>query len=242
MRDIYRVAKVIARGERGVDPLADLFLADELSPECLEVRHVCQNKIQRIYLEAGLLATEDVDKICQIFGFRREVVELYEKAYYNVFGLSKLEKAWLVDSCDDPQEQNMKRWAFSQGIDFLAWRLGIKVELSPVEGMASLYADCFYKAKEAFFNPNSSEASKEALKWTKQASELSRILKSWVTNNNEAMKDIEMALSSLGSSDVDFGDIKGIKEENGDPIQGSLEFEKDIDFGDINSIRNSNDD
>ena len=242
MRDIYRIAKIIARGEKGVDPLADLFLEDPLTDDCKEVRDICTNKIKRMYMEAALLSTEDVDKICKVFGFKTEVVELYEKAYFNVFGLSKLEKAWLVDGCDDAQEQNMKRWAFSQGIDFLAWRLGLKVELSPIEGMTSLYADCYYKAKEAFFNPNSSEASKEALKWTKQASELSRILKSWVTNNNEAMKDIEMALSSLGSSDMDFGDIKGIKEENGDPVQGTLEFENDIDFGDINDIRNSNDD
>lgn len=242
MRDIYRVAKIIARGEKGTDPLADLFLETTLSEDCEEVRDICRNKVKRVYMESALLASEDVERICQIFGFKKEVVELYEKAFYNVFGLSKLEKAWLVDMCDDPHEQNMKRWAFSQGIDFLAWRLGIKVELSPVDGMVSLYADCYYKAKEAFFNPNSAEASKEALKWTKQASELSRILKSWITNNNEAMRDIEMALSSLGPSDIDFGDIKGIREENGDPVQGSLDFNQDIDFGDIDSIRKENDD
>lgn len=234
MRDTLRVAKIIYRGDKGVDPVADLFLI-EPSDLCKEATGIYNNKIHRVYLEAGLLATEDTSKISTIFGFSPEVVELYEKAYFNVSGLSRIEKAWLIDECSDPHEQNMKRWAFSQGIEFLAWRLGLKVELSPVEGMSSLYADCYFKAKEAFFNPNSSEASKEALKWTKQASELSRILKSWVTNNKEAMQDIEIALKSIGPEDLDFGDIKALKDDNGEMLEVPL------DLGDIDSIRRDND-
>lgn len=229
---------MIAKREGGQDPLVDAFLQEPLPPSyryCLTILH---NPALKTYLEAGLLTEADLARIAEVIELPLEVVEIYCMTFYPVRSLSRIEKLFLVETCESDTEKNLKRWAVTQGFDFLAWRMGAKVEISPVDGMSSLYADCYFKAKEAFFNSNSAEASKEALKWAKQAAEISRVLKAWVTNNKEAMKDIEIALDSLTEDDVQFGNIQQIADDNGEEI---LEEVK-IDFGDIDDLNSSNKD
>lgn len=238
--DIRRIGTIILRGQQGLDDTADLFLSETPSEECREALEIYTTESRRIYMEAALLATTDYGRIAEIFEFKIPVIEMYEKAFFPAKSMSRLDKLWHVDGCKESYEQNLKRWAFTQGIEFLAWRLGMRVELLPVEVVTTLQADCFFKAKEAFFNHNSTDASKEAIKWTRLATDLSRVVKAWVSNNKEAMQDIELALQTLNASDVDFGDIKEVREENGDAPESNLS-DVDVDFGDINDIMRQND-
>lgn len=229
---------MIMKREGGQDPLVDAFLQDPLPPTYKYCLTILNNPALKTYLEAGLLTDADLDRIAEVIELPLDVVEIYYKTFYPVRNLSRIEKLFLVETCDNDTEKNLKRWAVTQGFDFLAWRMGAKVDISPVDGMSSLYADCYFKAKEAFFNANSAEASKEALKWAKQAAEISRVLKAWVTNNKEAMKDIEIALDSLTEDDVEFGDIQQIAEDNGEEFIEEVK----IDFGDIDDVNSSNKD
>lgn len=218
MDELRSVAYLIKLGQRGSDATADLFLGEQIGDDCKEAKAIYESDLQRMYLEAALLATEDFGRISEIFGFRLAVVELYERAFFRTRTATRMQKLIHIDSCKEAAEQNMKRWGFTQGIEFLAWRMGAKVEMVPVQAMQALHTDCYFKAKEAFFNPNSAEASKEALKWVKQASELSRILKAWVSNNQEAMQDIELALATIGHEDLDVGNIAEILSDNGEEV------------------------
>lgn len=237
LKEIVEREGIIARGERGKDPLADLFLQDTLSETQIKVLELVKNPVYRSYIEASLLATDDVQEISDLIGISYEVLALFRECFYPVTNLTKFEKVYLVELGSSVEDKNLKRWAVTQGMDFLAWRMGFKVEISPVEGMSSLYADCFFKAKEAFFNVNSTEASKEALKWAKQASDISRLLKSWVSNNKEASSEIEIALENCTEESLEFGDLTEITESNGE----ELDFVKP-EFGSFDEILDQNSD
>lgn len=237
--DIRRIAKLIEKGQRGLDDVADLFLAEQKEEAVQETLDLYRDARRRIYIEAALMGTEDLSRIVEIFGFPISVVRLYELAFFNMREVSRLDRLLHVESCEDEYEKNLKRWSMTQGVEFLAWRLGLKVELVPVDVVTTLQADCYFKAKEAFFNPNSAEASKEAMKWTRLAAQLSGVVKSWVSNNKEAMQDIELALQTLGAGDVNFGDINEVLLENGAEPLTTLE-EGEADLGDIEDILKQN--
>lgn len=215
-REVRKVLSLVQKKERGVDPSAD-FILDNPEDYLVQSSFRIFNDLQyRSYIESALLASDDLNAISSIFGVEVDLVEFYARCFYNVVGLSPLQKARLVEVCENPLEKNMKMWGLSQGLKFLAWRLGLKVELSPLEGMYSIYADSFFKAKEAFFNPNAAEASKEAAKWSKQAFEAAKIIKSWVSDVDAAKKDLELALEAVDATNVDFGNIEEIYELNGE--------------------------
>jgi len=88
-------------------------------------------------------------------------------------------------------------WALSQGLSFIAWRLGNRVDISPVEGLQDLFTTCIFKSKEAMFNGNASEASKESTKYIKLAMDLARLIKIWVLDSAAAKHDIEIALREV---------------------------------------------
>jgi hypothetical protein len=97
----------------------------------------------------------------------------------------------------DRAEAALKLWALSQGLTFIAWRMGRQVQVSPVEGLQDLFTTCIYKAKEAIFSGNVSEASKESTKWVKLSMDIARLLKIWVMDSAAAKKDIELALQEV---------------------------------------------
>jgi len=180
----------------GLDPLADTILADENCPEAKMYKkgqELRDSKVRRNYIEACLLASDDFDKIGELLGLDPEFVKFYEYVFYNISILDRLERIELLDGEDD----NLKIWAFTQGLDFISWRLGRKVELSPVEGLKDLFNTCIYKSKEAMFNKNASEASKEATKWVKLSIDIARLLKLWVMDSAAARKDLEVALEKV---------------------------------------------
>lgn len=215
-REVRKVLFLAQKGERGIDASTD-FILDNPEDYLVQSAFRIFNDLQyRSYIEAALLATNDLSEIATTFGIELELVEFYARCFYNVTGLSPLQKARLVELCEDKTEKMMKMWGLSQGLKFLAWRLGLKVEISPVEGMYSIYADSFFKAKEAFFNPNAAEASKESLKWSRQAFEAAKVIKSWVSDVDAARKELELALDEVNSTNVDFGDISDVYKQNGE--------------------------
>lgn len=215
-REVRKVISLVQKGERGIDPSVD-FILDNPEDYLVVAAYKIYNDVHyRSYLEAALLSTNHLPDIAEMFSLELELVEFYTRCFYNVTGLGPLQKAKLVDICEDKIEKNLKLWGVSQGLKFLAWRMGVKVELSPVEGMYSLYADSFFKSKEAFFNPNAAEASKESLKWSRQAFEAAKVIKSWVSDVDAAREDLNLALEEVNSTNIDFGDIESIFEENGE--------------------------
>lgn len=195
----------------GIDPLVDKILADEegITEETkffkkgVELR---DSKLRRSYIESCILASNDFQKIGELLELDPKFVEFYENVFYNVSGLDRLERLELLED----EEDTLKLWAVSQGLDFIAWRLGKKVELSPIEGLKDLFSTCIYKSKEAMFNKNASEASREAAKWTKLAMDLGRLLKMWVMDTQAAKKDLELALEKVVPN---FGDLEELDFE-----------------------------
>lgn len=189
----------LIRGKKtGIDPLVDRIIADVegTSEEAKFFRkgeELRTSKLRRSYIESCILASNDYVKIGELLELDPKFVEFYESVFYNVSGLDRLERLELLED----EEDTLKLWAVSQGLDFIAWRLGKKVELSPVEGLKDLFSTCVYKSKEAMFNKNSSEASKEAAKWTKLAMDLGRLLKMWIVDTAAARKDLEIALEKV---------------------------------------------
>ena len=138
-----------------------------------------------------------MEKIHGVIEIPIDILEMYRDVFFNVVEHDKLSFLELVDQADSPEEKGMKIWALSQGLDFIAWRLGKAISINPVEGLQELFTLAIFKSKEALFSGNATEGSKEATKWTKLAMELARILKAWVMDSNAAKRDIELALMSV---------------------------------------------
>lgn len=194
----------------GVDPLVDLVLSDENTREKLLYQHclsINRSTLKRTYVEACLLASTDLDRISRILEIEAEILQFYKEVFYDTSGLDKLSRMELLD-VKDPNEHLLKMWALSQGLDFIAWRLGDRtVSINPIEGLKELFTIAMYKAKESAFSGNASEVSKEGVKWTKMATDLARLLKNYLLDTDSARKDIELALMEVDTNFKGFGDL-----------------------------------
>jgi hypothetical protein len=158
-----------------------------------------------MYIEACLLATTDIERISEILEIEVEVIAMYSVMLYDTNGLDKLSRMELLE-VTDRQEQLLKTWALHQGIDFIAWRLGMRTEVSPIQGLQELFATSMYKAKEACFSGNATEESKAAAAWTKLSMDLARLLKAYTSDSDLAKKDLQLALEEV------IPDFKGFEE------------------------------
>ena len=209
----YR-AKLIKTGTRGVDPLVDHLLETPLPEETkLSIECIYKDKIQRMYVESCLLATSNLTEISEVLEIPESILMLYKDLYFDVTEMTKLQKLSVISSGKDPGEQQMKMWALSQGMEFIKWRIGKRVNVSPIEGLSALFSDSFYKSKEAFFNSNSSVASRESIRWVKQSVDIAKLLKAWVADSEEAMKDIEIALEQYIGDNITFPTMDELIEE-----------------------------
>lgn len=171
----------------------------------MDLLHQIHNShTQRIYVEACLLATENLSEISAVLELPEQLLAEYKDRYFQVSRAIKLDKFEYVAGIEDIAEKQLKLWAITQGFEFIKWRLGFPVEITPLEGVQSLYVDCVYKAKEAFYSSNATDSSKEALKWASEAMSFAKLIKSWVADSKEAMKDIELALEKLDGETVTF--------------------------------------
>jgi hypothetical protein len=191
---------LIRKEERGKDPLVDKILGEPDSPEAKlwpKCADIFDSRIKRGYVEACLMSTVNYDEISKLLEVPIEVLKLYEETCFDIKGYDRLSKVDLLDKEKDKDILVMKMWALHQGLDFVAWRLGKKVDISPLEGLTDMFTMCIYKSKEALFNSNSSSASVESTKWAKLSLDIARMLKVWVLDNDVARRDLELAIKEV---------------------------------------------
>jgi hypothetical protein len=155
------------------------------------------SKLRKSYVEASLLCEPDLAKISEILEVPIEVLEVYHEFFFDVKDLDKLGRIEHIESVKDENERQLKLWSLGQKMSFIAWRLGDKVSLSPVEGLVEMFSTCMYKAKESVYSNNSSDSSKEAIKWTKMSADIARLLKLWTMDNAAAKTDLELAIKEV---------------------------------------------
>lgn len=235
----------IRNARRGVDPLVDLLLTEADCPErraYLKAIPIKESKLKKGYVEASLLCSNDFEAVANILELPIEVVEMYSKIFYDVTDCDKLTKMELLD-VRDRDEANLKLWALSQGLEFIAWRMGKTITISPVDGLVDLFTTCVYKSKEAMFSGNVAEASKEATKWTKLSMDIARLLKVWTTDSGAAKKELEIAIREVvpdfnGFDSLEGFDIKELTElpsRNDDEIEPEPELDLDSSIDELNN-------
>jgi hypothetical protein len=206
----------ICSNKKGVDSIVDAILASDTSPEFLlysKARSISLSPTKKGYLEASLLCDKDLAKIANLLEMPIEVVTMYRDIFYNVSEYDKLSKLDLIANTSDVGEKSMKTWALSQGLNFVSWRLGNLVNISPVEGLQEMFTTCIFKSKEALFSGNISEASKESTKWVKLSMDLARLIKVWVMDSAAAKKDLEMALLEVIPNFQGLDSLDGLIEK-----------------------------
>jgi uncharacterized protein (UPF0147 family) len=207
----------------GADLLVDKIIQDPTCPEAIsysKAKRILNSPLKKMYVEASFLASENLEEISDVLEIPVEVLESYRTLIYDVKGLDKLSKMELLNG-PNKEENNLKLWATSVGLDFLKWRLGKQVNISPVDGLQDLYTMCVFKSKEALFNGNISDASKESTKYIKLSMDIARLIKVWVLDSAAAKKDIELALMEVVP---EFGGYSDLDREK-DFANGVTEFE-----------------
>lgn len=192
----------------GADPFVDKVLT-EGSPEAVlyaKAKALRSSPLKKMYVEACLLASQDFERIAEITELDINVIAMYGLMFYDTVGLDKLSKMELLE-VPERQEQLLKLWALHQGLEFLAWRLGMKTEISPIQGLQELFSTAMYKAKEACFSGNATEESKAAAAWTKLSMDLARLLKAYTSDGNQAKKDLQLALEEVIPNFSGFPDM-----------------------------------
>ena len=204
-------ALYIRRRTLGIDSLVDKIITEPDSPEgklYLRAKDINESPLKRGYVESSLLTSASIDQVADILEMPVDLIVMYRDVFYNVKDFDKLSKMELLN-VPDKSEASMKLWALSQGIDFIAWRMGRKINISPIDGLQDLFATTVFKAREAMFSNNVAESSKESTKWVKLSLDIARLLKMWVLDSAAAKKDIELALSEIVP---DFQGIESIDE------------------------------
>lgn len=199
MKNVSQRYTLIKAKRSGEDPLVDLVLSGAKPQIDIynEARDIYLSPLQRSYVEASLLASTDLAKIATLLDISVDTLSVFRQVFFDIDGIGRLGRLELVSSAESVEDKAMKLWALSQGLDFLAWRLGLSVNLNPVEGLQELFTLSVYKSKEALFSANASESSMEAVKWVKMSMDLARLLKAWVMDGDAAKRDIELALQTI---------------------------------------------
>ena len=194
--------KLVRSKTAGVDPRVDELL-DSLDSPLGKLystsESLYKSPLKKGYIEAALLCDSNLSEVAKILEIPLEVVQVYQEFFFDTVGWDRLSKVEHIESVqeDNMNEAMLKTYALGQGLPFLAWRLGHKVSISPVEGLSSLFSTCMYKATEAAYNSSSTEASKEAAKWAKQSTDIARLLKMWVMDNSGAKSDLVIAIKEV---------------------------------------------
>jgi hypothetical protein len=212
MAHVHARHLLIINKSTGEDVLVDRILSGK--PEDKEVkalyskaRAIFLSPVKKSYVEACLMASKDLAEVEKVLEIPVELLQLYRDVFFDIEYLDKLSLLEIVEDSATTDERGMKIWALSQGLDFVAWRLGKVVALNPVEGLQELFTLAVFKSKEALFSGNASESSKAAVNWTKLSMDLARILKAWVSDSDAAKQDIELALKSISPEFAGFDSL-----------------------------------
>ena len=214
----YKLFKV---GELGHDSRVDEVLSNpdgDLATLFKKAEAIHLNKLKKGYVEACFICSSDMEKISGILEIPQDILETYREFFFDTLDWDRLSKVEHIESLPDRSKNEMmlKLWALNHGLDFIAWRLGKSIAISPVEGLQDLFNICMYKSKEAMFNGTASEASKESTKWVKLSTDISRLLKLWVMDSSAAKRDLEIAIRNVVP---DFGSIDSIIEADSEDFE-----------------------
>lgn len=205
---------LMIRRVAGKDSMVDSVLNDCVDSRIIkEAKDIFLDKIVRIYVEAGLLASEDFDALSEILEIDKYVLMFYHDIYYDVHSLSRIHKVNHLAGIEDEDERNLKQWAMTNGIGFIKWRLGVGHKLSLQESLIDLQSDAYFRSKEAFFNSNTAEASQEGLKWSRQATTLAKLLSDISVDEDDAKAEFELALNKITEDDLELPSIANLREE-----------------------------
>lgn len=234
-------AKLIRTNKLGVDSRVDEILQNPESPLAVLYRKtelLSKNSLKKSYIESSLLCSDDLEKISKILEVSVETLTVYREFFFDTEGFDRLSKIEHIEGVKDKNEMLLKMWALSHGLDFISWRLGYRVTISPVEGLADLFSTCIYKSKEAMFNSSSSDASKEGTKWAKISTDIARLLKLWVMDSSAAKKDLEIAIREVVP---EFEGLDKILESNGVSMDEIKLATQEIDFASISELNGNQD-
>lgn len=195
-------ARLVRNAKKGVDPRVDEILDNPSGPlgktysKCLAY---WENKLRKSYIESARMASADVITIAKVIEIPIEVLELYYDFFFDIADWDRLDKIEHIERLEKkhPQEAMLKLWTLTQGLDFLAWRLGKRVSISPVEGLVDLFSTCLFRSKEAMFNGAGTESHEASIQWAKQSTSIARLLKMWVQDSESAKKDLEIAIREV---------------------------------------------
>jgi hypothetical protein len=209
---------LVVKKIKGADPLVDAVLvpnkdgSESIAARNYELAKVIYNSnIKKNYADAALMATNDTEEISKLLEIPAEIIVAYRDFFFDVKDLSKLSKLELLEEYDD-SGRDLLVWAMASGIEFLRWRLGESVQINPIQGLQDMFSMSVYKSKEAMFSSNGSANSVEAVKWTKLAMDLARLLKMYLMDSNAARRDIELALGTLTPEFSSFAGLDGLKD------------------------------
>jgi hypothetical protein len=202
----------------GADPLVDAVLtvtedgSESMAASKYEgAKMLWLSNVKRNYLDAALIATDDVDDVSKTLDIPAEVVSVYRDFFFDVKGFNRLSKLALIEDYD-AEGKDLLVWALASGTVFLKWRLGETVSINPIEGLKELFSLSIYKAKEAAFSSSGSATSAEAHKWSSSATSLARLLKMYLLDSGAAKKDIELALSSIAPNFGSFANLDSLDD------------------------------
>jgi hypothetical protein len=190
-----------------VDDILDGTIPKELVEE---VTNLGRDKLVKTYVEASLIATKDLDAISDLMGLPLEVIQLYHDLYYSVHDLSRIHVVAHIATIGDPSELQMKKWALSAGLPFVTWRMGLLPDYDKTSILAQLCADAVYRSREAFFNGNTADASKEARHWSKHASALIKQLTDIEPEVDEAEEQLLLELEKITESNSNIMSIEDL--------------------------------
>lgn len=203
----------MCRNLKGRDSLVDAIIDGYVDAEVLvEAKLIYEDKVVKAYVESCLLATEDFTAISDLLEIPVPVLTLYHDVYYDVHSLSRIHKVEHIASIDDINERTRKQWAFSQGLEYVAWRMGHTSKLSVSESIQELHSDAHYKAKEAFFSDSTSAVGQEGLKWHKQAVTLAKMLTELEVETDDVAAAFELALTRITEDNMNMPSISDLTE------------------------------
>lgn len=212
MAQVHARHILVKQKTTGVDPLVDRVLSGK--PEDKEALDLYERSkviflspVKKSYVESCLMTSSNLEAIEGLLEIPIIILQSYRSFFFNIEGYDKLSLMEVIEDSKTDDERGMKIWALSQGLEFVAWRLGKSVNVNPVDGLQELFTLAVFKSKEALFSGNASESSKAAANWTKLSMDLARILKAWVTDNDAAKGDIELALKA---ANPEFGGFDGL--------------------------------
>lgn len=236
--------RLVFNERKGLDPRVDEILETPDSPLGVlykKAELLNKNKLKKGYIESSLICSDNLEEIQPILEVPMDILLVYQEFFFDVRGADRLTKVDHIDGLRDKNEALLKLWALSHGLEFIKWRLGYRISISPVEGLHDLFSTCIYKSKEAMFNTSSTEASKESTKWAKLSTDIGRLLKLWVLDSSAAKKDLEIAIKEVVP---DFEGLDSLMAEDKviQTLADSMLSSPDKVIGSLDDLRGESDD